>query len=196
MTAPTPAAPAAPVQEPPAAPAPPAAAPPTPTPPAAAPPWGSPDQFDPAKAWALIEGLRADKEKLTARPALTDEQRKQLDEYQTLVEASKSEQQRKDEAVAAAERKAEQASAEAIRYKAAATHGISAEHFDLLGTGTEEEVSARAEKVAALLAANALPAAPGSPPTRPVEQLRPGATPADQPSEDDVVYAKLFGTTQ
>lgn len=62
-------------------------------------PWGSDDQFDPEKAWKLIEGLRADKERLTARPTMTDEQRQQLAEYQTLVEASRSDQDRlRDEA--------------------------------------------------------------------------------------------------
>lgn len=189
MTAPIPAAvPAAPVQEP--------VQPPAAVPPVAAPPWGDDKNFDATRAWNLIENLRIEKEKLAARPSLTDEQTKQLSDYQALVEASKTEQQRKDEAVAQAQREAVTARADAIRYKAAATHGISAEHFDLLGSGTEEEVSARAEKIAALLAATTLPAAPGAPTTRPVEQLRPGATPADQPSEDDVIYAKLFGATQ
>lgn len=61
------------------------------------PPWGDDANFDPEKAWNLIQGLRADKEKLSARPALTDEQKQQLDEYQRLVEASKTEQERQAE---------------------------------------------------------------------------------------------------
>jgi hypothetical protein len=184
MTAPIPAPPAVPAQEPTAPPAPPAAP--------AAPPWGTDDQFDPAKAWSLIEGLRADKEKLSARPVLTPEQQQQLTEYQALVEASKTEAQRLAEATEAAKREAADAKADAARYKAAATYGISPEHFDLLGTGSEEEVAARAAKLAALLTPS-VPPAPGAPPTRPVEQLRPGATPAGQPNDDDVVYAALFG---
>ena len=155
------------------------------------PPWG--DDFDPEKAWKLVQNLRADKEKLASRPTLSPEQQQQLDEYNRLVEASKSEAQRQAEAVEAARREAEMTRAEAIRYKAAATHGIGAEHFDLLGTGTEEEVSARAEKIAALLAAQAGPAPATAPQTRPVEQMRPGATPGEAESADDVLYKQLFG---
>lgn len=178
MTEPTPVVPAAPAQEPQPAPQ--------------TPPWGA--DFDAEKAWNLVENLRKDKEKLASRPVLTDEQKQQLGEYQSLVEASKSEQQRKDEAVAKAQQEAVTARAEAIRYKAAATYGISADHFDLLGTGTEEEISARAEKVAGLIAAQAQPpATTATPPARPVEQLRPGATPAGAVDGDELVYQTLFG---
>jgi alanyl-tRNA synthetase len=40
--------------------------------------------------------------------------------------------------------------AENIRYKAAALHGISEEYFDLLGTGSEEEILIRAERIGEL----------------------------------------------
>lgn len=176
MTEPTPATPATPE---------------VPAAPVDAPPWG--EDFDPAKAWNLVQNLRADKEKLAQRPALTDEQKRQLSEYNSLVEASKTEAQRQAEAVETAKREAESARAEAIRYKAAATHGISAEHFDLLGSGTEEEITARAAKISALLAAQATTPPVTPPTTRPVEHLRPGATPGDAESEDDVLYAQLFG---
>lgn len=185
MTEPTaPATPAAPAQE--------------PTPPAATPPWGTEENFDPARAWTLIENLRAEKERLSARPALTPEQQTQLAEYNRLVEASQTEAERQANVVATANTRAETAEASAIRYKAAATYGVPAEHFDLLGSGTEEEVSARAEKIRNLLAAQAAAAAttpPTTPPsTRPVEQLRPGATPGGTDSEDDAIYARLYGT--
>lgn len=193
MTAPTP--PAVPAQEP-TTPATSPAQDPTPAA-TVAPPWGDPANFDPDKAWKLIEDLRADKEKLAARTAMTDEQKQQLAEYQRLVDASKSEAQRQAEAVANATREAETARAEAVRYRVAATHGIPADHFDLLGSGTEEEIAARAEKISTLLAAQAAAAATtppvGAPPARPVEQLRPGATPAGVQSEDDVIFASLFG---
>jgi len=90
MTAPqeqqTPAAPAAPAD--PAAP--PAAEPQTP-------PWGEEENFDPDRAWKLIQDLRADKERLSTRPAMTAEQQQQLAEYQRLVEASKTDQERQAE---------------------------------------------------------------------------------------------------
>lgn len=162
------------------------------------PPWGEDTNFDPARAWSLIENLRAEKERLAARPALTTEQQTQLSEYQRLVEASQTEAERQATAVETAKRDADTARADAIRYKAAATYGVPAEHFDLLGTGTEEEVSARAEKIQALLAAQAAAAAvpppTGTPPTRPIEQLRPGATPGETDNEDDVIMSRLFGT--
>lgn len=189
MTAPTePVVPAAPV-------VPPAQEPP---PPAVVPPWGDQANFDPEKAWKLIEDLRSDKEKLAARTAITPEQSKQLADYQALVEASKTEAQRQADAVTAANAQAAQASADATRYKVAALHGISKpEDLDLLGSGTEEEVTARAQRIAALNAAAVtgapVPPVPGAPITRPIEQLRPGATPAGTPTDDDAVYTALFG---
>lgn len=143
--------------------------------------------------WARDAITKANKEAANYRTQLADLKPK-ADQFAALEEASKSELQRVQEAQAAAERRAEQAAAEATRYKVAATHGISADHFDLLGTGTEEEISARAEKIAALLAAQqAMSAAATKPQTRPLEQMRPGATPGEAETEDDVIFAKLFG---
>ncbi|HET6916600.1 MAG TPA: hypothetical protein VFH56_10975 [Acidimicrobiales bacterium] len=116
------------------------------------------------------------------------------DQFRALEEASKSEAQRLADAAETAKREAEAARSDAIRYKVAATHGIDAEHFDLLGSGTEEEISARAEKIAALIAAKAQAQATPTPlPTRPVEQMRPGATPGEAESAEDVLYKQLFG---
>lgn len=63
----------------------------------AAPPWGSDDEFNPEKAWSLIQGLKSDKEKLQARPVITPDQQQQLGEYQRLLEASKSDAERQSE---------------------------------------------------------------------------------------------------
>lgn len=158
------------------------------------PPWGA--DFDPARAWHTITQLRAREAELAKQPRLSAEQQQQLTEYQRLVEASQTEAERQQNALAAAQREVETTRADAIRYKAAATFGIPAEHFDLLGSGSEEEISARAEKVRALLTAQAAAAVTppaGAPQTRPVEQLRGGATPAHPASEDDVIYSRLFG---
>jgi hypothetical protein len=169
-----------------------------PTQPTEPPPWGN--DFDPARAWHTIQSLREKEKELSKRPVLTDAQQQQLAEYDRLVEASKSEDQRREEAVANARREAETARAEAIRYKAAATHAIPADHFDLLGNGTEEEITARAAKLSALLAAQAAatqtPPPAQAPQGRPVEQLRPGASPGQQLNEDDAVFAALFGPQQ
>jgi hypothetical protein len=116
-----------PAQSPQAGPAtPPAATPPATPPEPQAPPWGSAEEFNPEKAWNLIQALRADKDKLAARPALTDEQQKQIDEYQRLVEASKTDAQRKDEELARWQTDAEQWRARAV---AARVHAIAAADF-------------------------------------------------------------------
>lgn len=154
---------------------------------AEAPPWG--DDFDPARAWEKIQ--KANQEARSLRGRLQDAAPK-LEEYDRLVEASKSEAQRQAEALEAAKRDAETARTEAIRFKVAAAHGIGADHFELLGSGTEEEVTARAEKIAALLKQQAQQTTTPLP-TRPVEQLRPGATPGEAESAEDVLYKQLFG---
>lgn len=75
--------------------------PPVPTPPAgpapSAPPWGA--DFDPEKAWNLVQGLRADKERLAARPVLDDDAKRKLAEFDRLEAASKTELERKTEEV-------------------------------------------------------------------------------------------------
>lgn len=60
-------------------------------------PWGDDANFDPAKAWSLIQGLKADKEKLAARPVLDDTAKQKLAEYDKIVEAQKTEAQRAQE---------------------------------------------------------------------------------------------------
>lgn len=64
------------------------------------PPWGDdPEMYDPHKAWAKMQALEADKKKLQARPVLSDEQQRQLDEYNRLVAASRTELEQKTEEV-------------------------------------------------------------------------------------------------
>jgi hypothetical protein len=142
--------------------------------------------------WARESLTKANREAAQYRTQV-NELKPLADQFRAFEESTKSETQRLAEAAEAAKRDAENARAEAIRYKAAATHGIPADHFDLLGSGTEEEITARAEKLAALIAAQQQPATPAAPQRRPVEQLRPGATPGGAESEDDVLFAQLFG---
>jgi hypothetical protein len=177
----------------PAAPAVPAA--PAPVEPAAppAPPWG--EDFDPARAWQTIQNLREREKELEKAPKLTPEQQRKLDEYTRLEEASKSDAQRLQEAEASARRDADTARADSLRLRVAIEHGLAKEDIDLLGSGTQEEVTARAQRIAELRAAAvaAPPAPTPAPGQRPVEQLRPGATPVATQTEDDANYARLFG---
>ena len=126
------------------------------------------------------------------------EKAKRLDE---LEEANKTEAQKNADALAKAQRAAEDARAESLRYKAAATHHVDPDNFDLLGNGSEEEITARAERVGSLLAASreleqvkaeltALKEGkqtPASP--RPIANLRPGATPVEVTVQDDAYPA-------
>lgn len=161
--------------------------------------------FDAERAKALIERLRdenktlkgsqqpQDQKDAAAIAALrrqVDELKPKADQFAALEEASKSDAQRLQEAAATAQREAETAKADAIRYKAAATHGIPADYHDLLTGSTEEEVAVKAEKISALLKAQTAITPPA---TRTVENLRPGATPVGAESEDDVLMAQLFG---
>jgi hypothetical protein len=152
-------------------------------------------RVDDLPQWARDAITKANREAASYRTQVA-ELKPKADQFSQLEEASKSEMQRIQEAQAAAETRAAEAAAEAVRYKAAATHGIPADYFDLLGSGAEEEVSARAEKISALLAAKAAQQTPAKPPARPVEQMRPGAMPSESTSEEDVVWSALFGTAQ
>jgi len=64
-------------------------------------PWEDGD-FNPEKAWNLIQGLRSDKEKLSAREVLTPDMKLKLDEYQRLEEASRTELEKAQAAAQAA----------------------------------------------------------------------------------------------
>jgi hypothetical protein len=159
------------------------------------PPWGSDENFDAARAWKLIQDLKSDKERLSTRPTLSEEQRQQLDEYNRLVEASKSEEQRRQEQIEAANRERDDSRAEAVRLRVALKHGISEDDFDLLGSGTEEQIEARASRIAeknkAVEDAVSALTPPGSTPPvprRPGEKLRPGAVPASPPPLADEEY--------
>lgn len=112
-----------------------------------------------------------------------------------LEEASKTESQRLAERADAAEKQLAEAMATNARLKAAAQHGIPAELVDLLGSGSEDEINARAELLAAKFAA-AQPAAAPQPPasTRPVESLKSGGAPqSTKPADGNEWLRKLAG---
>jgi hypothetical protein len=121
---------------------------------------------------------------------------------QELEDAQKTEQERQVDRQKQIERERDDARAEGLRYKAAAEHGIGKDYFDLLGSGDEEAIGARAERVGGLLRENsemkaeleALRAGKPAPTSdRPVAALKPGATPENNQTEDDVLYNSLFG---
>lgn len=128
-----------------------------------------------------------------------EELRNAAAKYQELQDAQKTELQRlTEQATTASQQLAEQRAVNA-RLMAAATHSIPPDLIDLLGTGTDEEINARAAVLAERLKAAAPPAAaaPAVPaPQRPVESLTPGAAPASAAPEDpDAWIRRATGRT-
>lgn len=180
---------------------------PTPSAPESAPPAPQPQEPSTVPQDRVNALLAETKRKERERFSDYDDLKAKAQKLEQLEEASKSEQQRIADAAARAQREAEDARSEALRYKAAATHKIDdPDYFDLLGSGDEETITARAERVGKLLAAHreveqlraeveALRAGKPVPASsRPVEALKPGATPSTNQSEDDVLYNRLFPT--
>lgn len=69
--------------------------------------------------------------------------------------------------------------------RAAAKHGIPEGDWDLLGSGTPEELDARAARLAAKGFGATKEPAPAPPSDRPLETLRPGASPTPPPAVDN-----------
>lgn len=143
-----------------------------------APPWGSDDQFDPDKAWRLIQNLRGDLDKVK-----NDREtfKSKVDEFEN---ANKTELERLSESKQQAETAAAKARTEAIRLRMAIKYSLEEEDLDLLGAGTEEDIEARAKRLAERVSAS--PTAGGRTTTRPQESLRPGATPDGEPDPTDM----------
>lgn len=116
------------------------AAPVAPEAPKVVPPWGSDEDFDPAKAWSLIQNLRGDLDK--AKPAVA---RLQQLEDEKLTESQRLERERDD-----ARTQAESSSGEAARLRAAVKYKLTEEDLELLEDVPADKVDARAERIAAL----------------------------------------------
>lgn len=101
--------------------------------------------------------------------------------YQEVEDAQKSEIQKATERAQTFEQKLADMQATNARLLAAASHNIPPELIDLLGSGTDEEINARAE----VLAERLKPATPAPTPQRPVESLTPGASPASSAGDTD-----------
>lgn len=142
---------------------------------APAPPWGTDEQFDPAKAWSLIQNLRGDLTQKTARIAeLTPYEQKIRD----AEDAQKSEVQRLTEQMAEVQKTAAERTTEALRLRIAIKNGISDEDAETFLTGaTEEQMTRQAERLVAMQGSAAPPPAARTP----VAALRPGALPNPAP---------------
>lgn len=105
-----------------------------------------------------------------------DQLRQAAQKYGEFEETQKSEIQKATERAQTFEQQLADERAQNARLLAAATHNIPPELIELLGSGTAEQIGARAEVLAERLKAAAPPPAPAS--QRPVESLTPGAAPS------------------
>ncbi|HEX8626731.1 MAG TPA: hypothetical protein VF755_00980 [Catenuloplanes sp.] len=150
------------------------------------PPWertGEP--FDPARAWSLIERLRGDlaTARTSGRPAPT------LTPTATTPTTAPAAPSAPVQPTAPSGQPGDVGDqvaalrAELTRERLARRYGLDDDLVDLLGTGSDEQIEARAKTLADRLSK---PGASGSPvPRRPIEQLRGGADPTSDPEETD-----------
>ena len=117
--------------------------------------------------------------------------------YDAYEESQKSEQQKLADRASAAEQRAAEAEGRYFRTLAAATYDLPVSMIDQLGTGTEDEINARAETLAAAIneraavlsaaqaQANGQQRGGNGAGFRPVESLRPGGLPASDSKSKD-----------
>ncbi|MEV4155419.1 hypothetical protein AB0J48_20550 [Nocardia salmonicida] len=109
--------------------------------------------------------------------------------HEEAEEAAKTEVQRATERAAAVE----QEKNDLIREVVAKTYGVPDEDLDFLGSGTREEMEAKGARYQARFAATPT-ATPPPPSDRPVESLRPGASPTP-PAAPDTSYPESWRPT-
>ena len=138
------------------------------------PPWErNGEDFDPEKAWHLIENLRHEKEDLAQK------NRAYEDEKLTA-------RQKADRDLEEAQDRLAQVQAKAAWAEARAKHPcLSEEDYDLIGAGTPEQIADKAAKLAARIEAQAASDA-GRKPTNPVLRANPtgGNDPTASKSKD------------
>lgn len=123
-----------------------------------------------------------------------DQLRQAAQKYAEFEDTQKSELQRATERAQGFEQQLADLRATNARLMAAATHNIPPDLIDLLGSGSDEEINARAEALAERLKATAPASAPTS--QRPVESLTPGAAPASAaPASADDWIRRMAGRT-
>lgn len=132
---------------------------PEPKPAEQTPPWGAEENFDAARAWTLIQGLRSDKEALTA----------ERDSFRTDAETATTERDAAVSRAEAAEASIADSERSSLIARTLAKHGLPEDVGEFL-TGADE---AALEAQAARLAAVAKPATP---------EPTPGEKPAEEPA--------------
>lgn len=117
--------------------------------------------------------LPADHPLVKTLGTLKAERNELRDKIKEFEDAQKTETERLADQKAEAEQAAAEARAEAARLRAAVKYGLEEEDLDLLGTGTDEEIEARAQRLSERLATTP---DNGGVKRSPQEKLRTGAT--------------------
>lgn len=151
------------------------------------------EAFDADRAKAKIAKANSEAKGLRARV-------KELEQYEAKAkadeDAKKPEIERLTDRAAKAEQRAAEVEAELIRERIARRHGISDDDLDLLGSGSEEQIEARAQRLAAKNAAAAGVQVTAPPSEKPVERLRPGATSTDTSIAPEDAYPSSWRTAR
>ncbi|GAA2230212.1 hypothetical protein N1031_06905 [Herbiconiux moechotypicola] len=149
------------------------------------PPWG--DDFDAAKAWNLIQNLRAEKTALQTKVTdVTTERDTLKSERQARENEGKTAEQKAADDLTAAQSATAAARRELYIERALRKHAIPEDLVEFLSGDTEEDILAKAEKLAAVKPAEktdeqqVTPPAPGMP----TPALKPGHG-GDAPVEFD-----------
>lgn len=145
-----------------------------------------PKREEPDNKSASPEWLEKELAKVRAEAARyrteRNEYRNDHEELQKIKDAEKTEIERSQERVSALESDLESARRELTIERVARKFGIGEDDLDLLGSGTQEQLEARAERIAAL---NEKAAASVAPPSNlPKENLVPGSGKGNEPEDD------------
>lgn len=141
----------------------------------APPPWGDDANFDPARAWQLLQNRQADLDRVKAQNA---ELKKYEDQVKAAEDAAKTELQRAQEAAAQSKKDADEARLALLKHQVANREGkvLPPELANRLVGSTQAELEADADKLlAALPQPPTAPVAPAG--TTPVAALRPTTMP-------------------
>lgn len=141
------------------------------------PPWGSDEEFDPKRAWSLIENVRAERDKFKGE---RDEYKGKVDKHE---DASKTEQQRLEERAQNAEARVKPLEQEVFRLRVALKKGLTEVQAKRLVGETEEDLEKDADELLATFRSEG----DGDQDSRrrPQERLRPGAAPSADAEPND-----------
>ena len=106
------------------------------------PPWGKDEDFDPARAWSLIQNLRTERDGFKTKVSEYDTERQQRED------AEKTELQKLQDKLAAAEKIGSERERALIVAKTLRKYPELEDLEDLLTGETEEEIVAKAERLA------------------------------------------------